>query len=136
MAHAATASPLPPNVPVFASRLNNPRGLKFSPAATLYVTEGGLGGSHTTTPAECAQVAAPVGPTAVASPAAFRTPGPGGQDVDRRLDHHPAPHLRTAPPAVCLRGNDRPRTPRSCPTRHGQVVEIDPSGTQTVVAQH
>ena len=50
------------NVSVFASGLNNPRGLKFGPDGALYVAEGGEGGSLTTTDAECAQVAPPVGP--------------------------------------------------------------------------
>ncbi|MBX5470042.1 MAG: ScyD/ScyE family protein [Thermoleophilaceae bacterium] len=49
-------------VSVFASGLNNPRGLKFGPDRRLYVAEGGLGGSNSTTPAQCAQVVPPVGP--------------------------------------------------------------------------
>jgi hypothetical protein len=44
------------NVTVFASGLNNPRGLAFGPDRDLYVAEGGLGGSLMTTPAECTQV--------------------------------------------------------------------------------
>jgi hypothetical protein len=58
---AATRA-LPPNVTQFASGLNNPRGLTFGPGGNLYVAEGGLGGSMTTTPADCAQVLPPVGP--------------------------------------------------------------------------
>jgi hypothetical protein len=49
-------------VSVYASGLNNPRGLTFGPDGSLYVAEGGLGGGLTTTPAECDQVPAPVGP--------------------------------------------------------------------------
>jgi hypothetical protein len=56
------ASRLPANVTVFASGLNNPRGLAFGPGGDLYVAEGGLGGSRMTTPADCTQVPAPVGP--------------------------------------------------------------------------
>src|SRR6266571_732524 len=52
----ASAAPLPANVTVFASDLNNPRGLAFGPGGDLYVAEGGLGGSRMTTPAECTQV--------------------------------------------------------------------------------
>lgn len=46
---------------VFAKGLNNPRGLRFGPDGYLYVAEGGLGGSDSTT-GECTQVVPPVGP--------------------------------------------------------------------------
>jgi hypothetical protein len=52
---------LSPNVSVFVSGLNNPRGLKFGPDGSLYVAEGGLGGPSSSI-GICDQVPAPIGP--------------------------------------------------------------------------
>jgi hypothetical protein len=49
------------NVELFASGLNNPRGLRFGPDGFLYVAEGGTGGTLSTA-GECEQVIAPTGP--------------------------------------------------------------------------
>jgi hypothetical protein len=51
-----------PKVKVFASGLEDPRGLRFSPEGVLYVAEAGLGGSLSTTPEQCQQVPFPIGP--------------------------------------------------------------------------
>ena len=50
-------------VSVFATGLNNPRGLKFGPSGSLYVAEGGIGGTGSTA-GLCEQVIPPVGPYA------------------------------------------------------------------------
>src|SRR5215510_12722676 len=49
------------NITVFATGLNNPRGLKFGPDGNLYVAEGGTGGTDSTI-GICDQVPFPVGP--------------------------------------------------------------------------
>jgi hypothetical protein len=55
------ALPAASTVSVFATGLNNPRGLKFGPDGFLYVAEGGTGGLNSTDGA-CDQVVPPVGP--------------------------------------------------------------------------
>ena len=59
---AQTSTHSSDQVTVFATGLNNPRGLTFGPDGNLYVAEGGLGGTNSTTPAQCTQVVVPVGP--------------------------------------------------------------------------
>src|SRR5689334_17261334 len=59
---AAPAAATAAQPTVFAHGLNDPRGLEFGPnGRTLYVAEGGLGGTRSTV-GQCRQVPAPVGP--------------------------------------------------------------------------
>ena len=51
-----THTSYPVKMSIYATDLNNPRGLKFGPDGYLYVAEGGSGGTLTTTPMQCQQV--------------------------------------------------------------------------------
>jgi hypothetical protein len=57
-------------VKVFATGLNNPRGLEIGPDGYLYVAEGGIGGTDSTV-GQCEQIPAPAGP-ALGSPTGGR----------------------------------------------------------------
>src|SRR6266446_2624481 len=57
----SVAPPAQSNVTIFATGLNNPRGLKFGPDGNLYVAEGGVGGTNSTV-GTCDQVPFPIGP--------------------------------------------------------------------------
>lgn len=54
LVQTSTAQPI--SMSVYATGLNNPRGLKFGPDGNLYVAEGGLGGTNSTTAQQCQQV--------------------------------------------------------------------------------
>jgi hypothetical protein len=58
---AASPPPMSANLSVYATGLDNPRGLEFGPDGALYVAEGGQGGTTSTT-GKCDQVVEPVGP--------------------------------------------------------------------------
>jgi hypothetical protein len=55
-------SPPQATVSVFASGLNNPRGLKFGPDGALYVAEGGVGGTDPAPTTKDCTVVPPIGP--------------------------------------------------------------------------
>lgn len=61
LARPGSSGQADPSVSLFATGLDNPRGLKFGPDGYLYVAEGGRGGANSTA-GQCAQVIAPVGP--------------------------------------------------------------------------
>ena len=60
-AGAVANAQLSSNVSLFATGLNNPRGLAFGPDGFLYVAEGGLGGNAKTV-GLCEQVPGPYRP--------------------------------------------------------------------------
>jgi len=51
-----------PTMSVFATGFNNPRGLTFGPGHTLYVAEGGLGGTHSSASDPCPQASGGAAP--------------------------------------------------------------------------
>jgi sugar lactone lactonase YvrE len=74
----AHSGPPAAKVTVFASGLNNPRGLKFGPDGALYVAEGGVGGTDPAPATQDCTVPPPLGPY---------TGSAVGSRISR-IDHH------------------------------------------------
>src|SRR5258708_14337119 len=74
---ARTSTHSSDQVTVFATGLNNPRGLTFGPDGNLYVSEAGLGGTNSTV-GQCTQVVPPVGPYTAGMTARISKISPAG----------------------------------------------------------
>lgn len=145
-AGAESPAPLSSNVAVFASGLDNPRGLAFGPDGDLYVAEGGLGGSLTTTEEDCSQVPPPVGPYSGGFTSRISRFDPNGVRTTVADD---LPSSQTSPESgslvsgvadVAFVGDQLYAIEAGAGCSHGllgtdnEILRVDPDGTTTPVA--
>jgi hypothetical protein len=145
-AGAESPAPLSSNVAVFASGLDNPRGLAFGPDGDLYVAEGGLGGSLTTTEEDCSQVPSPVGPYSGGFTSRISRFDPNGV---RTIVADGLPSSQTSPGSgslvsgvadVAFVGDQLYAIEAGAGCSHGllgtdnEILRVDPDGTTTPVA--
>src|SRR5258706_13226851 len=76
-------------IELYATGLNNPRGLAFGPDGNLYVAEAGLGGTNSTVGQCTPQVVPPVGPYTGGLTASISKISPAGVRTTV-IDHLPS----------------------------------------------
>src|SRR3954469_4668208 len=127
-------------VTVFATGLNDPRGLAFGPDKHLYVAEAGTGNGTTSTAGLCSQVQPPVGPILGSATARILefTPGGGYAVVAEDLPSAEASPLiggdRQGMSALAFVGNHLLALEAGAGCSHGHVdadngiFRVEPSG--------
>jgi hypothetical protein len=145
LASLAVVAQMSPNVSVFATGFNNPRGLKFGPDGNLYVAEGGAGGTLSSV-GVCKQVVVPLGPYTGGFTARISKVTPGGT-VTTVADNLPSDQasanqgsLVSGVADVAFMGNKLYAILAGAGCSHGLagthngVLRVNPDGSTTMVA--